>query len=472
MTRPTTAPGGPTTAPVPTGANGLAVQNGDVVVFLGDELSETPDIRRSNRPTFPQIVETFLTVRYPALHARYVTAGWSGDTAERALLRLNRDVLAHQPKVVVICLGMNDAGYLGFAADRLERFKQALAQIVQKCRQAQTRVWLISPPCVEEDRGKKVRVIRDGLRAVADLEMIHYNETLGRYAAAMKELAAADPPTGFVDWFGESLAARAHPPTYGSDESLTMDGRTPTFRGTTVGAAALLTAWGAQPIRATIELDWNEGTAQVSSHLGRAAAVAVQITEDGRRIVDVGELPLPWPLPGDSGGTLQEGWKATEMCQFIFRMNNPPELGVVLVQETEEQGATGQWPILSAQLQAGFNLATAEPLRSLKGVRELYNLVGTKNRTRDTIWRRLELSPPQERELVDAHQQLINAWKAYVAGYERIIARYPKTFNARFVLTEAVESENLPTSQPTRTLRAASPMDILNPSTTPAPRSP
>jgi hypothetical protein len=154
-------------------------------------------------------------------------------------------------------------------------------------------------------------------------------------------------------------------------------------------------------------------------------------------------------------------------------MSNPPELGILLAQETEEQGATGQWPILSAQLQAGFNLATAEPLRSLKGVRELYNLVGTKNRTRETIWRRLELSPPQERELVDAHQQLINAWKAYVAGYERIIAGYPKTFHAKLILSEAVESENLPTSQPARAPRAASPMELLNnPSTLPAPVNP
>lgn len=447
------------TASAAAAESALAVRNGDVVVFLGDELCETPEARRANRPGFPQLVETFLTVRYPALHIRYISAGWSGDTAGRARLRLERDVLRHQPNVVVVCLGMNDPGYLAFVPARLEQFRRDLTDIVVRCHQAGARVWLMTPPCVEAERGKKVRVTRDGQRAIADLEVIRYNDTLAQYAAATREIASATPPTRVADWFADSFASRARVQVYSGDEFLTVDGRTPTFRGMILGAATLLRAWGAQPIRATIELDWHEGTAQVASHLGKTGIVPVQITEDGRRILHVADLPLPWPLPGDPGGALQDGWESSDLCQISLRVPNPPEMGVTLLHESDDQGTTSQWPITPAQLHAGFNLATAEPIRSLKGVRDLFNLIGTKNRTRDTIWRRLELSAPQERELTAAHQQLIEAWKAYVAGYEQIISRYPKTFTARFVLAETMEIENLPTSQPTRPPRLMRPSE-------------
>jgi len=465
----------PATALAP--AANLAIVNGDVVVFLGDELTETVDARRGNRPSFPQLVETFLTVRYPELHrsapdapppVRYISVGWTGDTAARALRRLKRDVLSHKPTVVVICLGMNDAGYLGFVAARLEATRRDLTQIVQECRAAGARVWLMSPPCVEEERGKKARVIRDGQRAVADLEIIRYNETLAKYAVAMGEIAVANPPTGFADWFAESAAARLQVQAYPGEDWLTTDGRAPSFHGTIVGATTLLRAWKAEPIRAIIELDWTEGTARISTHQGQTSTTLVQITDDGKRILTAENLPLPWPLPGDVGGGLQSGWKAAELCQIVFRMPDPPEMGITLVQETDDHGSTAQWTITAAQLQAGFNLATAEPLRSLGGVRDLFNLVSTKNRTRDTIWRRLELSPPEQPELTDGHRQLIDAWKAYVAGYERIIYRYPKTFSARFMLSETTESEHLPTSQPTHPPRVMRSSNNPIPATLPA----
>lgn len=468
---PASAPAVGATAPSPPSIGGLAVRDGDLIVFLGDELSETPEAHRAIRPTFPQMVEAFLTVRYPALRVRYISVGWTGDTAARALLRLDRDVLSLHPTVVVICLGMNDPGYLGFVPERLEQTRKDLAEIVERCRRAGARVWLMSPPCVEEDRGKKVRITRDGQRAVADLEVIRYNEILSKYAAVMREIAAA-AGAGFVDWFAESFATRGRIQPYTGDDFLTFDGRMPSFRGTVLGAAVLLRAWGAEPIRATIELDWNEGSAQIASHLGASHAVPVQITEDGRRILNVTDLPLPWPLPGDPGGALRDGWKSTELCQIIFRMPNPPEMGITLLQEADDQNAGGQCPITAAQLEAGFNLATVEPLRSLKAVRDLFNLMGTKNRTQNTIWRRLQLSPPQQRELMKAHEQLIEAWKAYVAGYEQIIAGSPKTFNARFVLSETVESENLPTSQPTRPPRLLRPSASPIPATLPTPVNP
>jgi hypothetical protein len=229
-----------------------------------------------------------------------------------------------------------------------------------------------------------------------------------------------------------------------------MDGRIPTIRSSALVATALLQDIGADPIRVTIDLDWTGATAEVSTNEGEAVSMPVTVTEDGKRILAIERLPLPWPMPGGRQGALADGWRAASMCQFIFRMSRPPELGVVLVQETPERGASNQLSISAAQLETGFNLATAEPLRSLAGVTRLFGLTVTKNRTWHTVWRRLRLAAPEEPELADAHRQLIDAWMMYVAGYEEAIANYPKTFNATFVLTAATEPEQLPTSRPSR----------------------
>ncbi len=433
-------------------ADGPALKTGDLVVFVGDELTEMAVARRTVTLVYPLLVETFLTARYPELCVRYVNAGWSGDTVTRVALRLDRDVLAHKPTVVVICLGLNDPGYLGFAPDRLESFKEDLTRLVRRCGEAGARTWLISPPSVEEEKGRKLRVMRDGRPAVADLQAIHYDATLARYAAAVKEVAAATG-SGFVDWFERSRNARhkVNRLRRGGLAALTRDGRLPQLRSTTLAAAALLRAWRVQPIRVTIDLHWQEGTAQVAARPGQTASLPMEITEGGKRILEVHGLPLPWPMPGGQVGAIQPDWQAATMCEFVFRMADPPELGIVLTQETSQGEATGQSAILASQLRAGFNLATTEPLRSVKGVADLFKLIATRNNTQHTVWRRLELSAPREPELAAAHKQLIAAWQSYVAGYEEMISKYPKTFDARLVLTEAVKPEHLPTSRPVRT---------------------
>ena len=110
--------------------NQLALKDGDVVVFCGDEFIDTPNPSKS--ATFPVLVETFLTARYPNLRVHYHNAGWAGDSATRVGLRLERDVLAHKPTVVVICLGMNDPQYQPFGEkpDLLETFRSE-TQIVE-----------------------------------------------------------------------------------------------------------------------------------------------------------------------------------------------------------------------------------------------------------------------------------------------------------------------------------------------------
>ena len=70
------------------------------VVFLGDSITHGHRLPRS--VAFPHRVGQALGV-----HA--INAGISGDTTDGGLRRIERDVLAHRPRVVVVGLGVNDA---------------------------------------------------------------------------------------------------------------------------------------------------------------------------------------------------------------------------------------------------------------------------------------------------------------------------------------------------------------------------
>jgi acyl-CoA thioesterase-1 len=70
------------------------------VVFLGDSITHGHQLPRE--AAFPHHLGQRLSVRV-------VNAGISGDTTEGGVRRLDRDVLAYQPRVVVVELGVNDA---------------------------------------------------------------------------------------------------------------------------------------------------------------------------------------------------------------------------------------------------------------------------------------------------------------------------------------------------------------------------
>lgn len=453
-TRPASAPATKPAAKITTAAaatqdqrpevRGLAVQSDDVVVFLGDELTDTP--RPTTTNSFPMLVETFLAARYPSLTTRFVNVGWAGDTTARALLRLDRDVLPHKPTVVVVCLGLNDPEYQPASDQRVAAYERDLRRLVERCQKAGARIWIISPPAVDEDKGRKVRILRGGRPGVTDLKAIRYNATLARYAEAAKQVAK-QTDSGFVDWFAAMTAAYERQQQAKADVALTGNGLHPNDRAHAMAAAGLLKAWGAEPIEATIEINWASGEAKVASHLGNAFVDRAEINASGERRIMIRGLPLPWPLAGGKGGILSDDWEAAALCRYMLRVPGAPERGVVVKLEWPHGQAIHNGPIPAGQLREGFNLAFSEALHEAEEIAELFQLIGTKNHYHYGAWRKLALAPPKEPELVEAHRQLIVAWRSYVTGTEKIIQHQPRTIDLHLVLCEAVPVEQLPTAQ-------------------------
>jgi acyl-CoA thioesterase-1 len=113
---------------------------GPTVVFLGDSI--THGHRLSADVAFPHRLGQ-------ALGIPVVNAGISGDTTEGGLLRLDRDVLVHRPRLVVVELGVNDV----FGRWPRERTVANLRAITQRIRSQGASVILvhISLPSVGGD---------------------------------------------------------------------------------------------------------------------------------------------------------------------------------------------------------------------------------------------------------------------------------------------------------------------------------
>lgn len=80
---------------------------------------------------------------YPKAQPQMINAGISGHTTSQGLARMEKDVLAHKPQLVVVMFGMNDV-----VRTEAERFEANLRTIVRRCRESEAAVVLCTPNSV------------------------------------------------------------------------------------------------------------------------------------------------------------------------------------------------------------------------------------------------------------------------------------------------------------------------------------
>ncbi len=127
------------------------LREGDVVLFLGDSITEETKY-------YWALFSDDLKQKYPSLNKgdvpykkeemvgagiKFVNAGVSGDTAAGGVKRLEALLAKHKPTVCVVCFGMNDR-----YKDRMG-YKKSLQEIVKKCKESKAAVTVLSPPCVD-----------------------------------------------------------------------------------------------------------------------------------------------------------------------------------------------------------------------------------------------------------------------------------------------------------------------------------
>jgi len=124
---------------------------------------------------------------YPQAKLEMFNAGISGNTSAAGLKRIERDVLAHKPHLVVVMFGMNDC-----AGGDVQAFRANLKTIVQRCREVGAAVVLCTPNSIYPQDARRVQhlaAFADGVREVAS----ELSAPLADCYRAYEDLRAANP---------------------------------------------------------------------------------------------------------------------------------------------------------------------------------------------------------------------------------------------------------------------------------------
>lgn len=139
----------------------FALRDGDTVAFLGDSITAARG--------YPKLVENYTLLRFPERRIRYLNAGRGGDTAQKCLERLERDVFQHGATVMTVAVGVNDIGW-GMKADEVHRqaYLDGLDEIIHRAQARGVRVFVCSPAITAEapdqaEQGFLQKMSDDGL---------------------------------------------------------------------------------------------------------------------------------------------------------------------------------------------------------------------------------------------------------------------------------------------------------------------
>jgi acyl-CoA thioesterase I len=134
---------------------------------------------------YPAQFRTRLAVLYPSAMISVLNQGLGGDNTEGVLARLERDCLRHDPHLVTICLGLNDARK---GSEYVSVFQQNLTEIVTQIRtKTEADIILITPNCreSEEMNATLVEFVR-AIRLVARTEKLPLADVNAIYTGAIR----------------------------------------------------------------------------------------------------------------------------------------------------------------------------------------------------------------------------------------------------------------------------------------------
>lgn len=258
-------------------ADGLALHDGDRVVFYGDSITQAGG--------YGALVEAYVVTRFPGWDVRFENAGVGGDTVRGGWAgpierRLQRDVVARRPTVITIMLGMNDGGYKPFDPTTLAAFGEGYASILRTLQQALPGVRLTVIRSSPFDDVSRPPQFAPG-----------YDDTLRRLGCYVNTLGLREKAT-VVDFrtpvnAGIAAVLRGDPDLA---RLLLPDRVHPGVAGHLLMGATLLRAWGAPALVTRVEID---------AVAGRVVAAETTVSDlaaapDGLGWTQLdGALPLP-----------------------------------------------------------------------------------------------------------------------------------------------------------------------------------
>lgn len=160
-----------------------------LIAALGDSVTQgvMEQVMLDAEGVYHRRLQQKLEAFFPTTTFSTINAGVSGGNATQALERLERDVLRHQPDLVLVAFGLNDS--LG-GREGLPAFRTALTTIFQRVTQeTPASVIFLTPPFMA--RRKNVRVHPEHEDFVESITQTQVSGMLGEYAQEIRDVAAA-----------------------------------------------------------------------------------------------------------------------------------------------------------------------------------------------------------------------------------------------------------------------------------------
>jgi lysophospholipase L1-like esterase len=202
-------------------ADGIVVQSGQKVAFLGDSITQLG----WDSPTgYVHLVASGLDTA--GVKITPIPAGISGNTSNDMLRRFDQDVIAKKPDWVTISCGVNDVWHNPGGVP-LDLYEKNITTIVDKADAAGVKVIMLTATMIYEDQAN-----------ANNQKLIPYNEFL-RKLAADRKYPLADLNADMQAGVNERIKAG-----WPAGHLLTVDGVHPNPRGNVMMASGILKAMG------------------------------------------------------------------------------------------------------------------------------------------------------------------------------------------------------------------------------------
>jgi lysophospholipase L1-like esterase len=351
-------------------AEGLALKDGDRVVFYGDSITD--------QRLYTTFTETYIVTRFPKLDVTFVHSGWGGDRVTGGGggpvdLRLRRDVFAYKPTVMTIMLGMNDGSYRAFDEKIFDTYATGYQHIIDSVK--------------KELPGVRITVIQpspfDDVTQPPKFES-GYNAVLLRYSQFVKELANREK-LSVADLNSPVVAAleKARATDAELAKKIIPDRVHPGPGGHLLMAAELLKSWNAPATVSAVEID---------ARAKRTADVKKTSVSDLKTGGEISwtQLDEALPMPVDLNDPVVA--LAVKSSDFIQALNQQTLKVTGLTAANYNLRIDGDeiGSFTKEQLAEGINLATL-PTPMAKQAAEVHNLTLQHNNTHFQRWRQIQV---------------------------------------------------------------------------------
>jgi len=184
----------------------VALKNGDKIIFFGDSLTSLAGEEKPKEHVtkgYVRIVRETLQAKHPdkQIDVNWVATG--GHTVPDLLKRVDADVIAKKPTIVVIQIGCNDARRIP-----KETFKTGLEELIDKLQEAGIQVVQCSLTSVGEKHDgtnkddPKLDEFASVEREVAKAKQVPLNDLRKAFVAYWKKNNLDNKPSGILTYDG------------------------------------------------------------------------------------------------------------------------------------------------------------------------------------------------------------------------------------------------------------------------------